>query len=182
MNDPERIWLQNADDARATGDRLWCQDKVWPECEEQQEPTEYIRADLYASRISQQDAEIERLRRELEEARAVIAWANNSLFGSHGFFLSLDGGEPDKHHLDRAIEHLKERARNSEAKLAEARKAAFSEAAEIADERAKYWRERVPVDTMAMTKEEMREIFKEKSIALETVVRSLRDKSEEETR
>ena len=67
MSDPERIWLQNADDARATGDRLWCQDKVWPECAEQQEPTEYIRADLYASRISQQDAELERMRRELAD-------------------------------------------------------------------------------------------------------------------
>lgn len=49
MKDPERIWLQNADDARATGDRLWCQDKVWPECDEQQEPTEYIEAAEMAS-------------------------------------------------------------------------------------------------------------------------------------
>jgi hypothetical protein len=64
-SDHERIWLQNADDARATGDRLWCQDKVWPECAEQQEPTEYIRADLCHA----QDAELERLRRELEEAK-----------------------------------------------------------------------------------------------------------------
>lgn len=75
MSDPERIWLQNAADARATGERLWCQDKVWPECAEQQEPTEYIRADLYASRISQQDAELERLRRELADVRDNLAEA-----------------------------------------------------------------------------------------------------------
>lgn len=78
MSDPERIWLQNADDARATGDRLWCQDKVWPECDEQQEPTEYIRADLYASRISQQDAELERMRREVEALR-VLSFSGNAL-------------------------------------------------------------------------------------------------------
>jgi hypothetical protein len=59
MSDPERIWLQNADDARAIGEgRLWCEDKVWPECPEQNEPTEYVRADLHA-----------KLERELAEAR-----------------------------------------------------------------------------------------------------------------
>lgn len=67
MSDPERIWLQSYEDTTALGeDRLWCEDKVWPANDEDHEPTEYIRAD----RISQQDAELERLRRELEEARA----------------------------------------------------------------------------------------------------------------
>lgn len=81
---------------------------------------------------------------------------------------------------DAELERWKARAEYAEANLAEARKAAFIEAAEIADERAKYWRERVPVDTMAMTKEEMREIFKEKSLALENIALSLREKSKEE--
>lgn len=41
--------------------------------------------------------------------KRVIAWANNSLFGSHGFFLSLSGDNPaDEHHLDKAVEELKE--------------------------------------------------------------------------
>lgn len=87
MSDHERIWLQNADDARATGDRLWCQDKVWPECDEQQEPTEYIRADLYASRISQQDAELERLRREnkaLSELRRDLITLQKRIIGETG--------------------------------------------------------------------------------------------------
>ena len=40
---------------------------------------------------------------ELIEAKEAIAWANNSLFGSQGFFLTTNGGENDVHHLDRAI-------------------------------------------------------------------------------
>lgn len=40
---------------------------------------------------------------------SVIIEANNSLFGSQGFFLSLDGGEANKYHLSRAIEELKAR-------------------------------------------------------------------------
>jgi hypothetical protein len=46
--DHERIWLQNAEDAREqdTG-RMWCEDKVWPDDGEDGEPTEYVRADLY---------------------------------------------------------------------------------------------------------------------------------------
>lgn len=58
---PTRIWLQDDEDAKATGDRLWCVDKVWPECAEQNEPIEYIRADLYAA-----------LQAELAKAREVL--------------------------------------------------------------------------------------------------------------
>ena len=76
-----------------------------------------------ASRISQQDAELERL-------KAVIAWANNSLFGSHGFFLSLTLGDHDEHHLDRAIEDLKERNRKLHAELAAERESVADLAAE----------------------------------------------------
>ncbi len=51
------------------------------------------------------------LENRISELEAAIAWANNSLFGSHGFFLSLDGGPANEHHLDTAIEKLKEQAR-----------------------------------------------------------------------
>jgi hypothetical protein len=50
MSDVERIWLQSAEDTTALGqDRLWCEDKVWPESDEDHEPNEYVRADLFAS-------------------------------------------------------------------------------------------------------------------------------------
>lgn len=44
------------------------------------------------------------------KARQAIEEANNSLYGSHGFFLSANGGEPDKFHLARPIEELKARS------------------------------------------------------------------------
>ena len=55
------------------------------------------------------------LERRLREAegeadlmRRAIAWANNSLYGSHGFFLSDCGDKvPHEHHLDTPIEALK---------------------------------------------------------------------------
>lgn len=47
--------------------------------------------------------------RERDEAREAIAEANNSLFGSQAFFLSLSGGPADRYHLSRAIEELKAR-------------------------------------------------------------------------
>jgi len=55
--------------------------------------------------------EIERLREELENAREVITEANNSLYGSQGYFLSLDGGPPNKYHLAEGIEKLKSNAK-----------------------------------------------------------------------
>ena len=53
-------------------------------------------------------ARAEKAEAERDEARKVIAWANNSLYGSHGFFLSLDGGPANEHHLDNGIEELKD--------------------------------------------------------------------------
>lgn len=51
--DHERIWLQNAADGEASGEgRMWCQDKVWPVDENDGEPTEYVRADLYADALA----------------------------------------------------------------------------------------------------------------------------------
>ncbi len=74
-------------------------------------------ADEAASRISALLAEITALRAESENARTVVAWANNSLFGSCGYF----HGEPfDGLHLARPIETLKARATEAERKLAEA--------------------------------------------------------------
>ena len=62
-------------------------------------------------------AENAALRAESESARTVVAWANNSLFGSCGYF----HGDPyDGLHLARPIEALKDRATEAERKLAEA--------------------------------------------------------------
>lgn len=44
---------------------------------------------------------------KFEEAKKAIAWANNSLYGSHGYFLSDCGGPANEHHLDAPIENLK---------------------------------------------------------------------------
>jgi len=54
--------------------------------------------------------------KENEQLKRVISWANNSLFGSHGFFLSTKGGEPDEHILDTAIEVIKKQTRDDYAK------------------------------------------------------------------
>lgn len=58
-------------------------------------------------------AKFEQAERERDEARELVAEANNSLYGSKGYFHSLDGGEFDKHHLSRGVENLKERARKA---------------------------------------------------------------------
>lgn len=50
---------------------------------------------------------IEELEAENERLKKVIAWANNSLFGSQTFFLSTNSEEENEHHLDAAIEELK---------------------------------------------------------------------------
>ena len=72
----------------------------------------------HASDLKALIAEVAALRAESENARTVVAWANNSLFGSCGYF----HGEPfDGLHLARPIETLKARATEAERKLAEAR-------------------------------------------------------------
>ncbi|MBR0946699.1 hypothetical protein ABIF68_007827 [Bradyrhizobium japonicum] len=45
--------------------------------------------------------------RERNEARQMVIEANNSLYGSQGYFHSLDGGPFDRYHLSRGIEKLK---------------------------------------------------------------------------
>lgn len=62
------------------------------------------------SLLAQQATQIAEQDKEIKQLKAVIAWANNSLYGSHGFFLATDGGASDEHHLDRPIEDLKQRS------------------------------------------------------------------------
>lgn len=54
-------------------------------------------------------AAIERLVAERDEARLLVTEANNSLYGSQGYFHSLNGGPFDKYHLSSAIEAMKAR-------------------------------------------------------------------------
>src|SRR3546814_15094519 len=65
-------------------------------------------------------AERDRLHTERDEARGLVIEANNSLFGSQGYFHSSDGGAYDRYHLARAIEALKARSRKSAAAIARA--------------------------------------------------------------
>lgn len=51
--------------------------------------------------------EITRLRSERDEARALVIEANNSLFGSQGYFHSTNSGDFNRYHLASAIEALK---------------------------------------------------------------------------
>jgi hypothetical protein len=82
-------------------------------------------------------AEIERLRRERDEARTIVVEANNSLYGSQGYFHSTNGGPFDKYHLARPIEELKSRARDAlTAESAVA--AAWEEAVKIAEDNAQH--------------------------------------------
>jgi len=60
--------------------------------------------------------EMEARNAELEN---VIGWANNSLYGSHGFFLSLNGREDNEHHLDSGIENLKKESGKDYSKIIE---------------------------------------------------------------
>lgn len=65
------------------------------------------------------DAMIENLTgtitRERDEARTLVAEANNSLYGSQGYFHSTNGGPFDKYHLANGIENLKATSRRSRA-------------------------------------------------------------------
>jgi hypothetical protein len=64
---------------------------------------------LRMCRKSKEDlkARIQELEGALEQARQLVTEANNSLYGSQGYFHSLNGGPFDKHHLSRGIEDLK---------------------------------------------------------------------------
>jgi hypothetical protein len=68
----------------------------------------------YANEAAQAKAELEShqrssadIERERDEARQLVIEANNSLYGSQGYFHSLNGGPFDKYHLSRGIEKLK---------------------------------------------------------------------------
>ena len=47
------------------------------------------------------------LESEVARLQQVIRHANNSLYGTDGFFLSLNGGDPNPRHLSDGIENLK---------------------------------------------------------------------------
>lgn len=73
--------------------------------------------------IEEQAARIAELEKDRDEARALVAEANNSLYGSQGYFHSLNGGPFDKYHLANGIEELKSSSRRThraEARLSEA--------------------------------------------------------------
>ncbi len=70
------------------------------------------------SQLADQEARIATLEAERDEAREAIAWANNSLYGSHGYFLSTTGGPSNPHHLDEPIERLKAQANRAVSRLA----------------------------------------------------------------
>jgi hypothetical protein len=70
---------------------------------------------------------ISTLERELEEARALVIEANNSLYGSQGYFYSLNGGPFDKYHLSTGIENLKSACNSPAGHLFAARSAPQSE-------------------------------------------------------
>jgi hypothetical protein len=61
--------------------------------------TAHNEAEVVADTLAAYDAAVA----ERDAARRVIAWANNSLFGSHNFFIGAHG----EHHLDTKIEDLK---------------------------------------------------------------------------
>lgn len=56
--DHERIWLEPMAPVYGCEGRQWCQDKVWPDCDGDPEPTEYIRADLHRHALSAKDREL----------------------------------------------------------------------------------------------------------------------------
>jgi hypothetical protein len=73
-------------------------------------------------------SELERVKGERDEARLLVAEANNSLYGSQGYFHSLNGGPFDKYHLATGIEKVKANAR-SEWRRAERAEASLGVAA-----------------------------------------------------
>jgi hypothetical protein len=56
-------------------------------------------------------AERDAAREELERCKTVVTDANNSLYGSQGFFLGMNGGF-DPRHLSKPIEGLKKQCRD----------------------------------------------------------------------
>src|SRR3546814_12663427 len=91
-------------------------------------------------------AERDRLHTERDEARGLVIEANNSLFGSQGYFHSSDGGAYDRYHLARAIEDLKARSRKSAAAIARAEAAerdALAKQARIDARMMEYWPDEV---------------------------------------
>lgn len=86
--------------------------------------------DLVAVERSEAATALTSLIAERDEARTLVAEANNSLYGSQGYFHSLNGGAFDKYHLATGIENLKSNSRKEwrRAEAAEAQLKAAREA------------------------------------------------------
>lgn len=80
---PERIWLQNAKDADPAIGRLWCEDKVWPDNDEDGEPTEYVLASSVRNLSSSVKALLESI--SFDDNGALIG---GKWMGGHGGLLS----------------------------------------------------------------------------------------------
>ena len=85
-----------------------------------------------ADSTAQTMGEVGRLMKELSDAASVIMEANNSLYGSQGYFLSMNGGPPNKYHLADAVEKLKKQTRDDYAARGAAEARASAAEAEIA--------------------------------------------------
>ncbi len=70
-----------------------------------------LERDQYITSANSLRGHLKWLQREADEARALVAEANNSLYGSQNYFHSLDGGPFNKLHLASGIENLKATAR-----------------------------------------------------------------------
>ena len=63
------------------------------------------------NKIADLERQLAEARAERDEARLLVTEANNSLYGSQGYFHSLTGGAFDKYHLASGIEKLKDSSR-----------------------------------------------------------------------
>ena len=70
--DHERIWLEPRGWVDPSVGRQWCQDKVWPEEDCVEEPTEYIQADLARTPPLSSPEQIERVARAIYEADCAL--------------------------------------------------------------------------------------------------------------
>lgn len=99
--------------------RVIVDDPMWTDHVEVSKAVILLTADALASLVAERD-----------EARELVTEANNSLYGSQGYFHSLDGGPFDKRHLSNGIEKLKSysRTQRARAESAEAERDALREA------------------------------------------------------
>ncbi len=97
VKNPPEIWLQSYDDTTALDqDRLWCEDKVWPDHEDDHEPVKYVRADLFED-LQRQLAEKDEALREADAFDIVAAWHEKNA----AQFKQIANDDPRTGQLDR---------------------------------------------------------------------------------